>query len=59
VNLTQEIIKNSPEYSPDLPINREDEERLYYYYGRPAYWSQDTSQRVIEAERHPGRFKFP
>lgn len=38
VDLPQETIKNSPEYNPKAPVNREYEERLYDYYGRPAYW---------------------
>ena len=39
VELPREEIRNSPEYDPDTPINREYEERLYDYYGRPAYWA--------------------
>lgn len=38
VNLTKEEIENSPPYSPELPINRDYEEVLYDYYGRPKYW---------------------
>jgi hypothetical protein len=38
VDLDQETIKNSPEYDPETPINREYEERLYDFYGRPKYW---------------------
>ena len=58
VTLTKELIKESPEYSPDLPINREYEERLYDYYGRPTYWTQDSSPSVMKSEKHPGRFKL-
>jgi hypothetical protein len=36
--LTRELIKNSPEYDPEKPVNREYEVRLYDYYGRPKYW---------------------
>ncbi len=36
--LTREKIKNSPEFDPSTPINREYEVRLYDYYGRPKYW---------------------
>ena len=39
VNLSQEAIKNSPEFDPSEPINRVYEEQLYDYYGRPKYWS--------------------
>ncbi|MGC9364361.1 MAG: PRC-barrel domain-containing protein [Fidelibacterota bacterium] len=38
VDLTQEEIKASPEYDPKVPVNREYEERLYDFYGRPMYW---------------------
>jgi sporulation protein YlmC with PRC-barrel domain len=38
VALTREAIKSSPTYNPNLPINREYEEVLYDYYGRPHYW---------------------
>lgn len=38
INLTRDAIKASPEWHPDLPVNREYEMRLYDYYGRPAYW---------------------
>jgi hypothetical protein len=37
-NLTQEEIKDSPEFDSRQPVNREYEVRLYDYYGRPAYW---------------------
>ncbi|HDT14607.1 MAG TPA: PRC-barrel domain containing protein [Firmicutes bacterium] len=36
--LTKEEIKNSPEYDPSQPVNREYEEVLFDYYGRPRYW---------------------
>jgi len=38
VNLTGEQIENSPVYDPRAPVNREYEEQLYDYYGRPKYW---------------------
>lgn len=38
VELVQDSIKNSPEYNPSIPVNREYEERLYDFYGRPKYW---------------------
>ncbi len=39
VELTRDIIKDSPKFDPAQPINREYEVRLYDYYGRPAYWA--------------------
>jgi hypothetical protein len=38
VALTREQVKNSPEYDPSAPVNREHEARLYDFYGRPKYW---------------------
>ena len=44
VNLPRADIKNSPEWRPDQPVNREYETRLYDYYGRPAYWLDKTRE---------------
>jgi hypothetical protein len=38
VELTQEEVKNSPEFDAAAPVNRAYEERLYDFYGRPKYW---------------------
>lgn len=38
VELTQEEVKNSPEFDASAPVNRAYEERLYDFYGRPKYW---------------------
>jgi hypothetical protein len=38
VDLLRENIKNSPEFDPSEPVNREYENMLYDYYGRPKYW---------------------
>jgi len=39
INLPRETIKNSPEFNPGDPVNRQYEEKLYDYYGRPKYWT--------------------
>jgi hypothetical protein len=36
--LCQETIQEGPRYDPSAPVNREEEVRLYDYYGRPKYW---------------------
>lgn len=41
VDLTREQIKESPEFDPSKPINREYEARLHDYYGRPVYWARE------------------
>lgn len=38
VDLTKDTIKNSPEYDPSAPVNRQYEEVFFDYYGRPKYW---------------------
>jgi hypothetical protein len=38
VNLSQDRVRNAPEYDPYAPINREYEARLYDFHGRPVYW---------------------
>jgi hypothetical protein len=38
VALTRKQVKNSPEYDPSAPVNREHEARLYDFYGHPKYW---------------------
>ena len=40
INHDRETIKNSPEFDPSEPVNRECECRLYDYYGRPKYWEK-------------------
>jgi hypothetical protein len=43
LDLSRKGIRNHPEWNPNLAINREYEERLYDYYGRPVYW--DSAER--------------
>jgi uncharacterized protein YrrD len=37
---SREEVKNSPEYDASTPVNREYEEVLHDYYGRPKYWER-------------------
>lgn len=39
VDMTREQFKNSPEYDPSGPVERDYESRLYEHYRRPRYWS--------------------
>lgn len=39
VDVSKETVKQSPEFNPSAPVNREYEIRLYDYYGRPKYWA--------------------
>jgi hypothetical protein len=45
VNLTTEAVRESPQYDSAAPVNREYEERLYDYYGRPKYWQRPEESR--------------
>jgi sporulation protein YlmC with PRC-barrel domain len=41
IDLTRSAIKGSPVYDPSATLDREREARLYEYYGRASYWSDD------------------
>jgi hypothetical protein len=41
VDVSRQAIKDSPPWYGSSPVNREYEERLYDYYGRPVYWGSD------------------
>jgi hypothetical protein len=38
VDIAREMIEQAPPFDPSMPVNREYEERLYDFYGRPRYW---------------------
>ena len=40
VGVTREAIQSCPEYTDMLPITREYENKLYFHYGRPPYWTE-------------------
>jgi hypothetical protein len=40
--LSREAIRSGPEYSEDMPVTREYENRLYLHYGRPPYWQHEA-----------------
>lgn len=40
-------IKSSPEWDPSATFNRDYEERLYDYYGRPVYWQPDSGSAEL------------
>lgn len=49
VNLTRELIQNSPEYCESETITREYEDRLYRHYAKPSYWSNETEPAASSA----------
>jgi len=42
VNLSREVIKQSPEYTEEALLTREYETLLYQHYNRQGYWSKET-----------------
>ncbi len=40
LKLTKDEIKNSPEYDPSKPVEREYENRVHEYYGKRKYWEK-------------------
>jgi hypothetical protein len=38
LNMSREDVRNSPEYDPLAPVNRQYEARRYDYCGRPMEW---------------------
>lgn len=42
VDLPKRRIEESPAFDPSEPFNRETEEVLYDFYGRPKYWSESS-----------------
>lgn len=38
INLKQDAVKFSPSFDPTLPVNRQYEEVIYDYYGKPKTW---------------------
>lgn len=40
ISVSKSQVENSPTYDPTAPVNREYEEVLYDYYGRPKYWTE-------------------
>ena len=43
INLTKEMIKDSPALDTDKPVSRQFEQDYYGYYGWPTYWSGSFS----------------
>ncbi|MEQ1761466.1 MAG: hypothetical protein ABL986_24430 [Vicinamibacterales bacterium] len=46
VDLSVSALNTCPDYDPSAAINREDEDRLYDYHGRPKPWDLDRVSRL-------------
>jgi hypothetical protein len=44
--LAKEAVKNAPAFDPHQPINRDYEEKLFDYYGKPAYWNNQPKEML-------------
>jgi hypothetical protein len=56
LDMSRDLIKRSPRWVPGAPVNREYEERLYDFYGRPVYWAGSPRRLTPEpssSPRHP------
>jgi len=54
VAMSRAEIKDAPQWHPGTPVNREYEERLYDYHGRPMYWPENPRPRGSgQVESHP------
>jgi hypothetical protein len=45
IDLTKDVIKDSPEYHPSVLVSREYEVNLHKYYGRKGYWEQSSTRK--------------
>ncbi len=54
IDLSRDVVQNSPEWNPDTPISREFEHRLYDYYGRPM-----NSETHLHADEAPLQTRVP
>ena len=59
VDLSREVIKNSPEWKETEGVNREYEARLYDYYGRPTYWASSAPDLASPAQRPERPLRLP
>lgn len=42
VDMNADTVRDSPEFDPESPLDRDDELRLHEYYGRIGYWARDA-----------------
>jgi hypothetical protein len=52
VNLTQQAIRDAPQYDPEVPLRREQEIALYEHHGRHGYWAEQVK---LENPQYPAR----
>jgi hypothetical protein len=45
VNLSSEVIKESPEYTDETPLTREYETELHGHYNRKGYWVDEPAAK--------------
>jgi hypothetical protein len=58
VELSQEAVKDSPEFNPSAPVDRRYEARLFDFYGLPKYWEYlgpDPPKSALGKQKLPDR----
>ena len=55
IDMSRQMIKDSPEWDMNAAVNRVYETRLYDYYGRPVYWAGDRPELAAEREAQRAR----
>ena len=50
IKLTQQAIKDAPQYDPEAQLDRTVEVSLYEHYGRPTYWAAEEKRGTAWAD---------
>jgi hypothetical protein len=48
IDLTRQVIKDSPPYNPGVPLNREQEAGMHGHYGRAGYWAREPNHAAVQ-----------
>lgn len=54
LNMTYDILENSPEFDMELPVSRQMEEALLKYYSWPCYWLYPEGYNLLGGALYPG-----
>jgi hypothetical protein len=53
VTVSRQAVRDAPSYDAAVPLNRDQETRLYRHHGRPGYWADQ-----VNLENPPGRTRM-
>ncbi|HEX2955297.1 MAG TPA: PRC-barrel domain-containing protein [Chitinispirillaceae bacterium] len=54
LNMTFDLLENSPEFDNELPVSRQMEEALLKYYSWPCYWLYPEGYNLLGGALYPG-----